>query len=202
MMHSRKIATYLFIFLFVGFLTPKTAQAISLQEFIASRDYTIQKLQESVEYLFAFKVDKKVEVLEKHAEKRLDMAQDSAEKGDDEKVQNQLQNYLQIKEKQNNLLGETGVKNTLGKVENRTIEQQKQIEEIKTQVNGNMKREVRKVQEQVVNQVAERVINADGKEGATEFLQKVEHVWAPGTSEGGENGADIHTVEVKSAGGR
>lgn len=146
------------------------------------------ELQERFEYFFAFKIEKKIEVLDKQADRKLETVQSFAEKGDKENVQNQLQNYLETKEKQNDLLGKTNNKNVLDMVEEKTIEQQKTMEEIKTGVDEGMKKEMVVVQEKVVNQVAKRVIDVDGKVGQTEFFNKVEHVWAPGTGPGGEAG--------------
>ena len=148
----------------------------------------VTRIQEGVQYFFTFNVEKKVELLEKYAEKRLVMTQEYANEGDDEKVQNTMQNYLQIKEKQNNLLGKNEVGGVLGAVQERTINQQKTMEGIKTIVGEDMKQEVMLVQERVVNQVAQRVVDVDGTEGRDEFLQNVGHVWAPGTGPGGEGG--------------
>ena len=209
-------------FLFISFLVPKTSKAFDLRETLSSENSIVVKIQEGVEYFFAFKIENKVEVLEKHAEKRLTMAQDYAEQGNDERVQDLLQSYLGIKERQNELLGETIDGEVLGMVEERTVEQQKTMEEIKTRIDKDGKEEVVQVQEQVVNQVAERIVEINGTEGQTEFFQKVEHVWAPGTgpgggagvvieggtmqfapgtSAGGPAGNDIKTVEVKTGGG-
>ena len=159
----------LFFFL-ISFFTPKTVEAIDLQEITVSDNSIITKIQEGVEYFFAFSAEKKIQVLEKHAEKRLVMAQDYAEKGNNEKVQGLIQNYLQVKERQNNLLEKTDKGEVLGAVQERTIEQQKTMEEIKTKIDEGGKQEVIQVQEQVVNQVVKRVIDVNGSEGATEFL--------------------------------
>jgi hypothetical protein len=166
------------------------------------------KIKESVQYFFAFGTDKKVTVLEKQAENRLDMAQDYADNGDQIEVQNSLQNYLQTKEKQDGLLDKIDDNGLLGSVQERTIDQQKTMEEIKTKVDGEVKNEIIQVQEQVVNQVAQRVIVTNGPEGQTEFFNKVEHVWAPGTGPGGgeagvvyEGGAKIMFAPGTSAGG-
>ncbi|MDZ4209611.1 MAG: hypothetical protein U1C56_00360, partial [Candidatus Curtissbacteria bacterium] len=70
-------------------------------------------------------------------------------------------------------------------------EQQKIMEEIKTKINEVGKQNVVKIQEQVVNKVAERIVVVNGKEGQTEFFNKVEHVWAPGTGPGGEVGTSF-----------
>jgi len=133
-----------------------------------------------------------VKVLEQHAERRLTMAQTYAEKGDGERVQNLLQSYLQIKEKQGDLLGKNDDGEVLGIVEDRTIEQQKVMEEIKNIIIDDMgKQGVIDVQEQVVNQVAKNIVEVNGTQGQTEFFNKVEHVWAPGTGPGGEAGVVI-----------
>jgi hypothetical protein len=176
----------LVLFLFsVSLFIPKTSQAFDLRETLTSENSIVVKIQEGVEYFFAFKVENKVQVLEKQAEKRLVMAQGYAEQGNNERVQNLIQNYLQIKERQNDLLGKTDDKEVLGVVEERTVEQQKTMEEIKNKIDVSGKQDVMQVQEQVVNQVAKRVIDVNGKEGQTEFLNEVLHVWAPGTGPGG-----------------
>ncbi len=183
---------------FLGQFVVKTALAAEVKP---SSDSFLTKIQEKVEYFFAFRVEKKVQVLEKHAEKRLTLAQSCAEEGEDEEVSGLLQNYLQIKEKQNNLLGKTGNGDVLGAVEGRTVEQQKTMEEIKTKVEGEVKQQVVEVQEQVVNQVAQRIIEVNGSEGVTEFFQKVEHVWAAGTGPGGEAGVVIEGGTMQFAPG-
>jgi hypothetical protein len=207
---------------FVSLFIPETVQAFDLQDAFKSENSVITKFQERVEYFFALKVETKVSVLEKQAEKRLSLAQNYAKEGNNEKVKDLMQNYLQIKEKQNNLLGKTSDGKVLGTVEDRTIEQQKTMEEIKTKIDKDGKQTVIQVQEQVVNQVAEKIVIVNGTESQTEFLNKVEHVWAPGTgpgggqsgvvieggtmkfapgtSAGGPSGADIKTVEVKTGG--
>jgi hypothetical protein len=221
-MRIKGILLALFFFS-VSLFVPKSSKAIDLQSVLTSENSIIVKVQEGVEYLFAFKVEDKVAVLEKHAEKRLIKAQEYADEGDQEKVQNLLQNYLQIKERQNNLLGKVDDEGeTLEEVQERVIEQQKTMEEIKANVEEDQKEVVIQAQEQVVNQVAQRVIDTNGTEGASEFFEKVEHVWAPGTGPGGESGvvieggtmqfapgtsaggpagADIKTVEIKTGGG-
>jgi hypothetical protein len=181
---------FLLIFFFsLSLFVPRVSQALDLQQVFTSEDSIVVKVQEGIEYFFAFRVENKVAVLEKHAEKRLIMAQDYANEGNNEKIENLLQNYLQIKEKQNSLLGKTNDEDALGLVTERTVEQQKTIEEIKTNINEEGKQNVIQVQEQVANQVAKHVIDVNGPEGATEFLNDVAHVWAPGTGPGnGEAG--------------
>lgn len=188
-MRFSKIFKLLTLFAFVAvvlFSKPVYATQINI---FSSPDSIIVKVQEAIEYVFTLKIENKVAVLEKHAEKRLVTAQDYTEEGNKEKVQNLLQNYLQIKEKQNSLLQKTDGAEVLEKIAEKTIEQQKIMEEIKTKTDEGTKQKVIQVQERVVNQVAKQVVEVNGPEGATEFLNKVVHVWAPGTGPGeGEAG--------------
>jgi len=201
-MNIKKILIFLAIFFSISFLFTRPSRAIDLRESLTSENSIIVKVQEGIEYLFAFRVENKVQVLEKHAEKRLVMAQGYADEGKQEKVQNLLQDYAQIKEKQDGLLGKIDDDGeVLDMIQERVVEQQKTMEEIKTKVDGDQKRLVVQVQEQVVNQVAKRVIDTNGTEGLTEFFQKVEHVWAPGTGPGGKGGVVIEGGTMQFAPG-
>ena len=62
------------------------------------------------------------------------------------------------------------------------------MEEIKTKVDEDGKNNVVNIQEKVVNQIAQRIVEVNGPKGKTEFFNKVEHIWAPGTGPGGEAG--------------
>lgn len=187
-MNIKGILFLILLLFFICFFAPKTSNAVNLREMLTSEGSIIVKMQEKIEYFFAFSVERKVEVLEKQAEKRLNMAQTYANQEKKEKIQTVMENYLQIKEKQNNLLGKTDEKDILGNVEDRTIEQQKTMEELKTKVDEDGKNNIANIQEKVVNQVSQRIIEVNGPEGQTEFFNKVEHIWAPGTGPGGEAG--------------
>ncbi|MFA6250429.1 MAG: DUF5667 domain-containing protein [Candidatus Shapirobacteria bacterium] len=184
----KKILLFTLFFFSISFLTPTISVAVDSPKAKISSDTIFIRITERVEYFFAFGTDKKIAVLEKQAENRLDRAQNFADGGNNEKVQNQLQSYRDKKQEQNYLLEKTDGGRVLKNVEERTIEQQKTMENIKTVVDEGMKQEVMQIQEQVVNQVAQRVVETNGKEGQTEFFNKVEHVWAPGTGPGGEAG--------------
>ena len=108
------------ILLVFSFSAPKTASAVDYKTILSSASNTITNIQEGIEYFFAFKVENKVQVLEKHADKRLTLAQSYANKKDDQKLQNVMQSYLQIKEKQNDLLKKTNDEKVLNSVEKRT----------------------------------------------------------------------------------
>ena len=200
-MSVKRLLLLILFFFSISLFIPGTTKAVDLRETFTSEDSIVVKIQEGLQYFFAFSLDKKVEVLEKQAERRLIRAKGYAEEGNNEKVQNLLQNYLQIKERQNNLLGKTDDGDVLGAVEERTIEQQKTMEEIKNKIDDNGKQGVIDVQEAVVNQVAERIVVVNGTEGQTEFFNKVEHVWAPGTGPGGEAGVIIEGGAMQFAPG-
>jgi len=183
-MNIKSLLLLLFFFSIVLFV-PKTTRAFDLKQALTSEVPIVVKIQEGIEYFFAFRIGNKVTVLEKHAEKRLVMAQGYVEEGNNEKVQNLLQSYLQIKDRQNDLLDKDNDEGLLKEVENRTIEQQKTMEGIKGKIDVGEQGKIIQVQEQVVNQVAKRIIDVNGTEGQTEFLNEVLHVWAPGTGPGG-----------------
>ncbi len=167
----------LVVFMFGAvFAAPVTAKAAGLSLFATIR--------ERIEYFFAFATDTKAQVLEKQAVKRLNMAKEYAQDGDNQGLSNVLENYVQLKDKQNNLIGGLDKNNILGGIEEQTIEQQKTMEEIKTITNEEGKKNVQAVQEKVVKQVAQKIVEVNGPEGQTEFFEKVEHVWAPGTGPG------------------
>ncbi len=201
------LSSILFLFLIL-LITPAITVVANSPGTKVTNDPIITRIIEKIEYFFAFKLEKKVAVLEKQAENRLIRAQDFATNGNHEKVQNQLQGYLVKKEEQNNLLKKIDEDEVLKKVQERTIEQQKTMEAIKTVISNDIKQDVIQTQEQVVNQVAQRVVEINGKEGQTEFFDKVEHVWAPGTGPGGgeagvvyEGGAGHQYAPGTSAGG-
>jgi hypothetical protein len=201
-MNMKKVLILTLFLLSFIFLTPKIARAADSSPKSILNNSFFLKIKENVQYFFTFGADKKVAVLEKQAENRLDIAQDYADNGNQAEVQNSVQNYLQTKEKQDDLLGKVDNNNVLGTVQERTIDQQKTMEEIKVRVDEGVKQEIVQTQEKVVNQVAKRVMDVNGTEGQTEFFQKVEHVWAPGTGPGGgESGVVVEGGTMQFAPG-
>ena len=124
---------------FVILVFPQRAVAASQNNPFSPPSFFTIQAQEAVEYFFAFKIENKVAVLEKQAEKRLVSAQEYALQGNDKKTQNSLQNYLKIKERQTQLLGKLDDENDLKTVTDSTIEQQKVLETIKTKTNSDPK---------------------------------------------------------------
>ena len=187
-------------FLFMSLIVPRTTQAFDIRVVFNSGDSTIVRIRDKVEYFFTFGVEKKVKVLEKQAERQLETAENNIKNGNDSNVPSSLQNYLQIKNKQNDLLDDVD-EEVMEKVEERTLGQQMTMEGMKGKIDPQTKQEMIGVQEQVVNQVAKRIVEVNGKEGQVEFFNKVEHVWAAGTGPGGEAGVIIEGGGSKFAPG-
>ena len=217
-MSFRKTLPLALFFFTLCFLFPKTIFAVNPQP---SGETLLVKVQEAVQYLFTFKTENKVQVLENNAEKRLTWAQEYAEAGNEDGIKNMIQSYQQIKGKQVDLLGKVDGE-VLGAVAERTIEQQETMEKLKVVTSDAIDNWIVDAEEKAVNGVAERIVVVNGAEGQTEFFNEVKTVWAPGTgpgggeagvvieggqmqfapgtSAGGPSGADIKTVEVKTGG--
>jgi len=186
--NKRFVNIGLFLLLTVLFI-PKQVGAFGLNDVVDAGSGVLVKVQETFEYMLAFGVDKKIEVLEKHAERRLKKARIYAENGDTNRIENMVNNYQQIKERQGELMEKIDDGQVTNRIEEKVVEQQQKMEEIKNWVvDPGTKEQMMQVQEQVVNQVAKNIIEVNGPEGATEFLNNVAHVWAPGTGPGGEAG--------------
>lgn len=170
-------------------IIPKQAGAVDLSEVVNAGSGILVRVQETFEYVFAFGAEKKIEVLDKQADRRLLRAQTYAEDGDGQRVENMISNYGEIKNKQDELMNKIDDEGVMNQVQEKVIEQQKTMEEIKNWVvDPGTKEQMIQVQEQVVNQVAKNIVEVNGTEGATEFVNEVAHVWAPGTGPGGEMG--------------
>ena len=178
----------MFLLLTVLFI-PKQIRAVGLNDVVDAGSGLLVRVQETFEYMFAIGVEKKIEVLDKQADRRLERAQMYAQDGDGERVENMISNYGQIKERQGELVGKIDDSQTMNQIAEKVVEQQQTMEEIKNRVvDPGTKEQMIQVQEQVVNQVAKNIVEVNGPVGATEFVNEVAHVWAPGTGPGGEAG--------------
>lgn len=195
---SKNLRLVLLLAIFIG-LTPTTALAAESSPGSIFNHPLLLKIKDNLQYFFTFGVDNKITLLDKQAEAKLNLAQDYAADGKQVEVKNSVQNYLQVKQKQGDLLDQADDDNSLNQVRQRTLEQQQTMEQLKLQVGEDIKPEIVQAQEQVVNQVAQHVVVANGVEGRDEFFQQVEHVWAPGTGPGGESGTQY--APGTSAGG-
>jgi len=199
-MNIKKV-TLVSAFLFFLVFKPSFSYASGFGEIFVSGDSIIVRIVEGVEYLFTFTAEKKIEVLEKHAERKLETARQYAEEGQQEKVQSMLLRYERIKERIGKIIKKNDDRDVLGSAQERVVNQQVTIEEIKSMVDINVKNEIMEIQENVVNNAVEWVVEVDGPEGQTEFFEKVEHVWAPGTGPGEGAGVVIEGGEMRFAPG-
>lgn len=178
----------LFLLLTVLFI-PKQIRAVGLNDVVDAGSGLLVRVQETFEYVFAVGVEKKIEILDKQADRRLERAQMYAEEGKGQRVENMISNYGEIKERQNELMGKIDDSQMMNQIAEKVVEQQQTMEEIKNWVvDPGTKEQMIQVQEQVVNQVAKNIVEVNGSVGATEFVNEVAHVWAPGTGPGGEAG--------------
>jgi phosphoglycolate phosphatase-like HAD superfamily hydrolase len=200
-MNTKKVL-FLFVLIFsFMLLNPVSSFAFDLQGSLISNDSVIVRIVEEIEYFLAFTPDRKVEVLEKHAERKLELAKKYANEGEQEKVQNMVGRYRQIRERVNKVVGKNIDANVLGTVKQRVLNQQTTMEEIKNMVEINVKNEIIEVQEKVVNDVAKHIVEVNGVEEQTEFFEEVEVVWAPGTGPGGEGRIVVEGGEMMFAPG-
>ena len=62
-MNIKKILLAILLLFYVSLFVPKTVQAFDLRDAFTSENSVITKIQEGVEYFFAFKVEDKIIVL-------------------------------------------------------------------------------------------------------------------------------------------
>src|SRR3989304_6196434 len=96
--------TFLIFALFVLMFSPQQAHATTLNNIFFSPDSFIVKIQERIEYFFAFNTEKKIAVLEKQAERRLTQAENLAKTKNVDKISSLIKSYETLKETQGNLI--------------------------------------------------------------------------------------------------
>ena len=204
-MNVKRVVLLLFFISLILSLRPNPSYAAGLKDSIVSSDSMIVRIIEGIEYIFTFGTENKIEVLEKHAERKLDLAKEYATESNEDKAQEMLQRYERIKNRLGKIVDKDVTEDVLGKMEERIIIQQKTIEEIKGLVGTNVKNEIVTMQENFVNDAAQWIVEVGGAEGKTEFFEKVETVWAPGTEPGkgvsGTSGVVVEGGEMKFAPG-
>src|SRR3990170_5234543 len=133
-----KYLIILLIFTILTFISPQQAHASPLGDVFSSPDSIIVKIQERIEYFFAFKREQKVLVLDKQAERRLTRAENLVKTGDANKTLSLIKNYETLKEKQGDLI-KIAPTTVLAEVKERTIKQQARIEDIKKDMSDETK---------------------------------------------------------------
>lgn len=177
---------------------PKPALAAPLDDIFSSPDSFIVKIQERIEYFFAFNTERKVVVLEKQAERRLAFAQKWAKEGDDTKTAALIESYEGVKKKESLLLKDAPA-SVMKPVKEKIIEEQKTIEEIKDDVGDKAKDSIEDTQKTVIGDAIGMVKAKEGEGKATEFAVKIADFVAPGVLEVVAPG--INVIDVKEDGG-
>lgn len=195
-----KLLTFLICFfaLFTFMSSPRQAHAAPLNDIFTSPDSLIVKIQERIEYFFAFNTEQKVIVLEKQAERRLAFAQKWAKEGDDTKTAALIEGYEGVKKKESLLLKDAPA-SVMKPVKDRIIEEQKTIEEIKDDVGDEVKDSIEDTQKTVIGDAIGMVKAKEGESKATEFAAKIADFVAPGVLEVVAPG--INVIDVKEDGG-
>lgn len=172
--------------------SPKPALAATLNDIFTSPDSLIVKVQERIEYFFAFRTEQKVTVLEKQAERRLARAENLAKTKDNNQVLSLIKSYKTLKEKQGNLIESAPTTNLAG-IKEQTIKQQARIEDMKEDMPDDEKEIIEESQRTVIKTMMDNIDDSGTKEDkdeATEFAEEVKNVldpetniFAPGTNE-------------------
>src|SRR3989344_5128143 len=124
-----KLLTFSFVlFAFLSF--PSQAHAAPLGNIFTSPDSFIVKIQERIEYFFAFTTDRKIIVLEKQAERRLAQAENLIKTKDVNKVSSLIKSYETLKETQGDLIKSASI-TVPAEVKEQTVQQQARIENMK-----------------------------------------------------------------------
>lgn len=175
----RPLLLLIIVFFILSF--PQRASALSPRDILSSPDSLVVKIQERIEYFFAFNTEKKAAILEKQAERRLTRAKKLIKTKDVDEVSTLIKNYETLKEKQGDLVESASIA-ILPEIKERTIEQQKRIEDIKEAVPEETKEVIEDVQRTVVTTVIMNVRAKEGEGKATEFAEGVKEVLTPGSN--------------------
>jgi len=196
-----KVSTRILCFVFLFFLLPvfftKQVSAITFDEVKEVTTTSFIQVLEKIELTFTFKEESKIKVLGKHAERRVDWAEESFDDDDAQKAQNYLDEYTQIKEKISVRLDQVD-EEIVDDFKERTIVENKKIEEFKNDLSEPLRVVVEETQMEVLEKTWEIVGEIQGEEVAELF---VETIYAPGTGPGGESKVVIEGGELKFAPG-
>ena len=170
--------------LFVIMSSPKPTLAAPLGDIFSSQDSLFVRIQERIEYFFAFNVQQKVIVLEKQAERRLTRAENLVKTKDVGQVLSLIKSYETLKEKQGDLI--RGAPTTvLDKAKEQTIKQQARIEVMKEDMSEEAKELIEDGQKTVIKTMIDTIDDSGTKENkdeATEFAEEIKNVIDPGSN--------------------
>jgi len=191
-----RILCFIFFSFLLFILFTKQASAITFDQIKEATTVSFTQVLEKIELAFTFKEESRIKVLGKHAERRVNRAEESFDNGDNEKAQNYLDEYVQIKEEISVKLDQVDEK-IVDDFKDRTIVENKKIEEFKNDLSETSRVVVEKTQTEVLEKTWEVVGEIQGEKAAENF---VKIIYAPGTESGGENKVIEDTVEIKTDG--
>jgi len=197
MKKSIKILRYIFIISLASIFFTQQAFALTFDQVRETTTTSFTQFVETIELAFTFREEKKVQVMAKHAERRIDWAEESFDSGDTQKGQDYLDDYVQTKNKISAKLDQVDEEMVVD-FQEKTIDENKMIEEFKDNLSGTNRIDIENTQTQVLEKTWEVVGEIQGEGAAENF---VERIYAPGTGSGGENKVIIEGGEFKFAPG-
>ena len=192
-----RILCFIFFSFLLFILFTKQASAITFDQIKEATTVSFTQVLEKIELAFTFKEESRIKVLGKHAERRVNRAEESFDNGDNEKAQNYLDEYVQIKEEISVKLDQVDEK-IVDDFKDRTIVENKKIEEFKNDLSETSRVVVEKTQTEVLEKTWEVVGEIQGEKAAENFVKTI---YAPGTGPGGESKVIIEGGELKLAPG-
>ena len=197
MKKSIKILRYIFIISLASIFFTQQAFALTFDQVRETTTTSFTQFVETIELAFTFREEKKVRVMAKHAERRIDWAEESFGSGDIQKGQDYLDEYVETKNKISVKLDQVDEEMVVD-FQEKTIDENKMIEEFKDNLSGTNRIDIENTQTQVLEKTWEVVGEIQGEGAAENF---VERIYAPGTGSGGENKVIIEGGEFKFAPG-
>lgn len=170
--------------LFVIVSSPRPVHAAPLNDIFSSPDSFIVKIQERIEYFFAFSTKQKVIVLEKQAERRLTQAENLIKTKDVDQALSLIKSYETLKEKQGDLIKDTPTTDLAG-VKEQTVKQQARIENMKKDISEDKKEIIEESQKAVIKTMLDTIDasrTTEDENEAIEFAEEVKNVLDPGSN--------------------
>jgi len=182
-------------------IIPSSVQAFSLNDFFSPPIGFLTQVREKVEYAFAFSNEKKTQLLNKQAERRLERAQEQAQAGDEKSVGALVEDYKNIKGKQGELVEKASDNNDIkNQIKNSTIDEQEAIKTIVENVSVDTVKQVIDIDREVITDIQRRVVVEGGEISREQFEKSVSVVWAEGTGPNevisGDKNSEKNNIEV------
>lgn len=194
---SIKVLCFVFLFFLLPVFFTKQVSAVTFDQIREVTTTSFIQVLEKIELTFTFKEESKIRVLGKHAERRIDWAEESFDDGDTQEAQDYLDEYAEKKEEIGTMLDQVD-EEMVDDFKDQTIVENKRIEEFKNDLLEAPRVIVEETQMEVLEKTWEVVGEIQGEAAAEHF---VETIYAPGTGPGGESKVVIEGGELKFAPG-